>query len=390
MIITPAVKKTEKNKSGKCNIKIRISHNYGTRYIATDFYILPEYMTDGAVSQKYPGHKYLQVELDSKCLEYQKELLKINYDDMHINRIVEYLTDKNDPTDFVAYFQKMIEAKKAINERTGAIYFNTLVKIMKYESRRPIMFQDINAGWLSTFQDDMKAKGLKPNATSIHLRNIRAVINNAIDHNIIPLESYPFRRFKFKGAKTEKRAVSIDTLVKIRDYETTVKMIDHARNVFMLSFYLIGMNLTDLYELVTINNDRVEFSRAKTHRPYSIKIEPEAAELIEKLKGSVRILNLSEKHSNTLRMTQQVNRGLERIVPGITSYAARHTWSTIASNLLNASDDDIGQSLGHTKKTVTDVYIDRDPAIVDKLNRNVIDLVNQSGKQKEWVLDYMI
>ena len=229
----------------------------------------------------------------------------------------------------------------------------------------------------------MKAKGLKPNASSIHFRNIRAVINDAIDNNVIPLESYPFRRFKFKGAKTQKRAISIETLIKIRDFETSVKMIDHARNVFMLSFYLIGTNLTDLYQLETINEGRVEFARAKTHRPYSIKIEPEAAELIQKLIGGTRLLNLSEKHTSTLRMIQQVNRGLNLIVPGITSYSARHTWSTIASNQLSASDDDIGQSLGHTKKTVTDTYIDRDPAIVDKLNRQVIDLL----KSKNEIID---
>ena len=391
MKITPAIKKTEVNKSGKCNIKIRISHNYGTRYIATDFYILPEFMTDGNLSLKYPGYKYLQVELDSKVLEYQKSLLKINYEDMHINRIVEYLTQKADPSDFCAHYKKIIETKKAINERTGNIYEATLVKIEKYEHRRPIMFQDINAGWLSKFQDDMRSKGLKPNAISIHFRNIRAVINDAIDNNIIPLDSYPFRRFKFKGAKTVKRAISIETLIKIRDFETPVKMIDHARNVFMLSFYLIGTNLTDLYQLTTINEGRAEFARAKTHRPYSIKVEPEAAELIEKLKGENRILNLSEKHSSTLRMIQQVNRGLNLIVPGLTSYSARHTWSTIASNKLSASDDDIGQSLGHTKKTVTDVYIDRDPTVVDDLNRQVIDLINKSGlATNEAVFDFSI
>ena len=383
MIITLALKKTEVNKSGKCNIKIRISHNYGTRYISTDFYIHPEFMSNGILSPKYPGYKYLQVELDSKCLEYQKKLLGINYDDMHINRIVEYLTEKTEKTDFIAYFKKIVAAKTAINERTGNIYRATQAKIEKYELRRPIMFSDINAGWLSKFQDEMKAKGLKPNASSIHFRNIRAVINDAIDNNVIPLESYPFRRFKFKGAKTQKRAISIETLIKIRDFETSVKMIDHARNVFMLSFYLIGTNLTDLYQLETINEGRVEFARAKTHRPYSIKIEPEAAELIQKLIGGTRLLNLSEKHTSTLRMIQQVNRGLNLIVPGITSYSARHTWSTIASNQLSASDDDIGQSLGHTKKTVTDTYIDRDPAIVDKLNRQVIDLL----KSKNEIID---
>ena len=387
MILTPAIKRKEVNTSGKCNIKIRVSHNYGTRFIGTDFYIRPEHFENGKVSPKYPGYKYLQVELDSIVLKYEMKLLNINYQSMQINRVVELLTAKHDPADFIEYYKKFIAAKRAINDRTGEIYQNTLTKIEKYETRRPIMFEDINPGWLKRFSDHMLLGRLKPNSSAIHFRNIRAVINDAIDNDIIPLDAYPFRRFKFKGAKTEKRALLVENLISIRDYDTQIPMIDHARNVFMLSFYLIGTNLTDLYYLEHTIDGRATFDRAKTHRPYSIKIEPEARTIIDKLKGENRVLNLSDKHSSTLRMTQQVNRGLEQIIPGVTSYAARHTWATIAKNFCNATDDEIGQALGHTKKTVTDIYIDRDPGIVDRLNRKVLDHLKKFSKNIEG-LDY--
>ena len=385
MIISPAIKKTEINKSGKCNIKIRISHNYGTRFIATNYYIQPEFFSEGKINTKYSGYKFLQVQLDSKCLEYEQKLISINYRDMTINRIVEILTETTAPGDFIIYFKTVIAIKKKINERTGEIYQNTLTKIIKYELRRPILFQDITAGWLTRFDEEMKANGLLPNSISIHFRNIRAVFNHAIDNEVIPLEMFPFRRFKFKGAKTKKRALSIDQLIFIRDFETTIPMVAYARDIFMLSFYLIGTNLTDLYYMEIIKDGRAEFRRAKTHQPYSIKIEPEAQVIINRIKGDNTILNLSVRYQHTLRMIQQINRGLYQIIPNITSYWARHTWSTICSNELNAIDDQIGSALGHSKKTVTDTYINRNPELVDKLNRKVIDFLNKYKKMEEYI-----
>ena len=79
-------------------------------------------------------------------------------------------------------------------------------------------------------------------------------------------------------------------------------------------------------------------------------------------------------------MTRVLDRKLKNIgdavgVPGLTMYHARHTWATLAANQLNASDEDIGQALGHSKKTVTTGYINRDPERVDVLNRGVLDLL---------------
>lgn len=79
-------------------------------------------------------------------------------------------------------------------------------------------------------------------------------------------------------------------------------------------------------------------------------------------------------------MTRVLDRKLKNIgdavgVPGLTMYHARHTWATIAANQLNASNEDIGEALGHSLKTVTTGYIKRDPDRVDKLNRGVLDLL---------------
>ena len=373
MVISPSFKKTEILKSGKVNIKIRISHKGDSRFIATKFYILPKQLSELGRVINHPNAKFLNIEIQQTCLDYERKLMTLNYENWHVNRIVEILTNKQDINNFLDYFSKFVADKKDINQRTGEIYQATLTKIDKYEKRKPILFDDITPGWLSKFENEMKTSGMMTNAIAIHFRNIRAIFNSAIDNEIISQNCYPFRRFKIKSAQTTKRSLTIEQLKMIRDYETSIPLIQDAKDIFILSFYLIGINTTDLYHSIKIVNERVEYKRDKTHRNYSIKIEPEAAMLIDKIRGKNTVLNLSDRFSKVIRMSQQVNRGLNKIIPGVTMYAARHSWATIAANYCNASEEDIAAALGHLKNTVTSIYINRDQMIIDRLNRKVLD-----------------
>jgi hypothetical protein len=59
-------------------------------------------------------------------------------------------------------------------------------------------------------------------------------------------------------------------------------------------------------------------------------------------------------------------------------YSARHSWATFAKIYLETPIENIGEALMHTKKTVTEIYTKRDPAVVDRLNRELIDFVNSN------------
>ncbi len=59
------------------------------------------------------------------------------------------------------------------------------------------------------------------------------------------------------------------------------------------------------------------------------------------------------------------------IFPKISTYWARHTWATIASEL-DIPKETIAAALGHGGNTVTDIYIDFDQKKVDEANRKII------------------
>jgi hypothetical protein len=225
------------------------------------------------------------------------------------------------------------------------------------------------------------------------LRNIRAVFNDAIDDEVT--RHYPFRKFKIKRAATAKRSLSVDALREFFDYPVE----EHQRkyiDIFKLSFFLIGINIGDLCKLQRINGDRIDYNRAKTHRLYSVKVEPEAMAIIEQYRGNDWLLDPLDRYDNYRQYARRLNGALQSIgkveigkqnrksikplYSNITTYWARHSWATIAASL-DIPKETIAAALGHGGNTVTDIYIDFDQRKVDEANRRVIDWVLY-GKKK--------
>jgi site-specific recombinase XerD len=285
---------------------------------------------------------------------------------------------------FASRFERFIETK---NEGTREVYQLTLNRLRAYDEKLDTRtFEDINVDYIRDFEQFLKPTNAQ-NSRNIHLRNIRAVFNDAIDAEIT--SAYPFRRIKLRYEKTRKRALTIDALREFWNFvpeEPARKYHD----IFKLSFLLIGINLTDLHGLTRLENGRIEYVRAKTHRPYSIKVEPEAMQLIRMYQGKNHLLIWGDKYKNSDDLLRRTNRMLRKIgdvkvgkqgvkeytplQPEISTYWARHTWATIAASL-DIPRDTIAHALGHGNNTITDIYIDFDMRKVDEANRRVIDWV---------------
>ena len=288
---------------------------------------------------------------------------------------------------FVKHYEQFMESKT--NRGTRGVYKHTLDRIRAFDKNVDNkMFEDIDLKWLTDFEA-FCAKTACKNARNIHLRNIRAVFNNAIDYEITT--AYPFRRFKIRPEATRKRSMAVEELRRLFDYPVE----DYAeiyRDMFRLIFMLVGINSVDLHGLKSITRDgRIEYKRAKTGRLYSIKVEPEAMEIINKYRGVKGLLCIADRWSDSRNFRHQCNKALQKIgrverkgrggkktitaeFEGVTTYWARHTWATIAASL-DIPKDTIAAALGHGGDTVTDIYIDFDQKKVDAANRRVLDWV---------------
>lgn len=279
-------------------------------------------------------------------------------------------------------FLSFIETKTG---RTRQLYECTLSRLEAFcPGFSKLGFEDITVKWLERFDRFMAKTAPSRNARNIHHRNFRTVFNRAIDDELT--HCYPFRKFKIKPEPTQKRAMSIDELRKIATAPLPEWQVPY-RDMWLLSFCLIGINTVDLCSLREIDGTgRVQYIRAKTHKAYSIKVEPEALALIEKYRGSRFLLFMLDSHKNYRAWYQQFCRGLAAVrdslnkindgvrISALTSYWARHSWATCAA-VLDVPKETIAAALGHGGNTVTDIYIDFDRSKVDRANRRVLDWV---------------
>lgn len=278
---------------------------------------------------------------------------------------------------FAKYFTSFAESKT--NERTKSIYLATMSRMVAYDpDLAEKRFEDITIRWLTDFDDFLMMTSPSQNARNIHFRNIRAVINAAIDDELT--SHYPFRRFKIRPTPTKKRSLSVETIQRIFGAEECLEAWEMKYlDFFKLSFMLIGINVVDMCGLSEIVDGRIDYIRAKTHKPYSVKVEPEAMSIIERHRGQKGLLDFAENYTNYRHFYQNLCVGLRSIrdkmgLKELTSYWARHSWATIAASL-DIPKDTIAHALGHGGNTVTDIYIDFDQRKVDEANRRVLDWV---------------
>lgn len=302
-------------------------------------------------------------------------------------------------TAFGTFAEKFIARRG--KEKTRQVYEMTLRKMGGYCDVGRLRFADISVGWLRDFEQWLGAT-CSVNTRGIHLRNIRAVMNAAIDEGVVPADLYPFRRFKIKKEETMKRSLSVGDLRRLRDYPCEGwqrKYVD----VFMLSFYLAGINLVDLMGLPPLGADGViRYRRSKTGVLCQLSVPPEARAIIERYRGERHLLWFGERLKPGAEgwhdWLHRFNEGLQKVGPSgymyvrrkgrcggkqrvkvynalfpeLTSYWARHTWATLAAEI-DVPDAVIDAALGHRSPCrMADIYIRRDARKVDEAVRRVI------------------
>lgn len=375
-------------------IKINVTHNRKALLINTGFSVSKDNWKNNQISSNEPNYRAKNVRLRDMMNKVEKVIFSLgesgqtnSINNTQLKRLIEekLFGEEKTTMTFIDWLDKFLETK--IKPGTRKVYIETRKKIEMLDPEAT--FETINKDWLTRFENDMVKSGLSINYIGIQLRNIRAVFNYAIDNEYTTL--YPFRRFKIKKEETVKRSLPVEELCKLRDCKVEPYQ-EKYRDMFMLMFYLIGINAVDLFLLPPLKGDRIVYHRAKTNNLYMIKVEPEARVIIEKYKGEKYMLNVLDEYKNYLDFLHWMNVGLKKIgdldrvgkggkkiinpyFPKLSSYWARHTWANIAASL-DIPKETIGAALGHSSHSVTDIYINFDRKKIDEANRKVIDFVN--------------
>ncbi|MDR1674947.1 MAG: hypothetical protein LBR86_00520 [Tannerella sp.] len=223
---------------------------------------------------------------------------------------------------------------------------------------------------------------------------------NRESEGMICIPQSPFTEFGIpKLPPVRKRALAVKTVQAIAalpympDVSWGENRYNLAKDMFLLSFALVGMNSVDLYNCDCIEDGRITYRRTKvTGRradgaEISIRIEPEILPLVEKYRDPAgeRVFKFHRMYATPNTFNCAINRGLKKIgaengvnVEDLEFYAARHSWATIAVNVAGINKYAVHEALNHVsgEMKVTDIYIKKDYSLIDEANRKVLDCVN--------------
>lgn len=393
-------------KDGTFPLKLAITHK-GKFFINLKIY-LTEDQLEGEEIINHKSKKIYNPIIQQRLVDVKKILLTLDADGklsrLSSNKLKELIENPSETNDdvvlpylFKDHFVKFIVNKKKKN--TKETYQYTFNKISEFTNIDTLTFQDMNLSWMKRFEIHL-SELCAVNTRGILFRNIRSIFNDAIDDELISPNIYPFRKFKIDKETTLKRSLTVDELILLRDYPCEEHQ-EKYRDIFMLIFYLIGINTVDIFNLKEIRNGNIiEYRRAKTNRLYTIEVLPEAQTIIDKYRGENYLINILDRYSNYRDFAHRLNDNLQEIgevklvektikgkkrkvkerkpiLPDLTTYYARHTWATIAASL-DIPKETIAAALGHGGNSVTDIYINFDQKKINEANRRVVDHLKKS------------
>lgn len=372
----------------RCNaVRIRITNNRRKAEITTDMYLSPLDL-DLALSPNPPKRLKRQANVLAYWLK-QLDALKMEiYQEggqyMDVAEIKERVANKlfgevrmNEECRFGVLYRDF--AKRRRRESTRIRYLAELSTLKRFDSKVEDMpISNIDYRYLRRYMDWLYAQEYSLGTVGNYMNTIHAVIREAIRDEIIDRD--PFMKLdKLPRSPKRRRSLPVETLRELFAAKPRLKSAAVALDVFRLSFMLIGINTVDLLSLSGVVDGRVNYERHKTRKPYSIKVEPEALEIISRYKSDKRgqLLTFADRWTARNSACKAITKALRRISgrKDITLYWARHSWATIAYSI-GIPKDVISQALGHSfGVAVTDVYIDYDNDKVDAANRKVLDWV---------------
>ena len=386
-------------KDGSYPVIMRLGHNERTTAIPIGFSVHEKDWDskNRIVKKSYEGLSTvsrLNNLIQKKKSEAMDVILKLHEADQLNSLSVATLRDRiakeGTNQSFFDYGESQVsELIKANRIGTARSYKGLLAVLRTFNGKRDLSFQQISYAFLAKFETYHKSRGNEANGLAVYMRTIRAIYNKAIKEGVAEKEQYPFSDYKIKTTPTQKRALDFELLKKIINLKLEPNhTCFHARNYFLASYMMYGMNFTDMAHLKKsdINNSRVNYRRKKTSKIYDIKITDNLKTIIDYyIKNDTEYIFPIIKRDNAILQAKDIQWARKRynkklkllaelcgIDRNLTSYVSRHSFATQAM-LQQVPLNAISSMLGHSSLKTTEVYLKSLPShTLDDYNAKIL------------------
>ena len=249
------------------------------------------------------------------------------------------------------------------SDRKRSTKENLLTTITVLQEFRPgLDFKDITYTFLKDFEVHLKEKGNSVNTVAKHMRQLRTLVNEAINQGYIPSDAYPFRKFKIKQEKGRKEFLTPDELRKLENLQVSDKRLRHVLDAFLFCCYT-GLRYSDFCQLTPENIIRVNgkrwlyFKSVKTdveiRLPLHLLFEGKALAVLERYDIVTDFAKIGPNSEANKYLAQLA--AFARIRKHITYHTARHTCATLLVHQ-GVPITTVQKLLGHTSVRTTEVY----------------------------------
>ena len=418
LTIKAEIKKSELKVDGTYNVKIRFTLDRKVKRLSTNLFITSKDLTK---SLKFKEDTSIKRSIDGLVLYYREQCFKLQLDQNHysLDEIIEFLNgeqEKQQTIDFIKFSREWI----ASTTIKGAPNYTTAINaLVRFIGKEELDINLITLDFLESFkaflnkEREIRTKRLMQQgkrvpsnrSLSLYLISIKKLFNeakkkyNKKEKNLILIPNSPFMELEIpKQEATRKRAISADIIKKLwklpyKDMKKGYKSTCHynlAKDCFILSFCLMGINSADLYNATEMEGYTIVYNRTKTKdrrldkAQMKVDIPRLILPLVEKYKDKTgkRLFNFYQYYADEKDFNKAINYGLKEIctileIDDLEYYAARHSWATIALNKAGIDKYIVHAALNHIDDAmkVTDIYIERDFVNENKANTKVAKYV---------------
>lgn len=371
------------------NVKIIVTHKRMRRMLSTSIFVDSSEVTK---SGKLKNQSKLN-KVNSIIAEYSRRIseMGLEFEDRTIDYIVDHLK-KDNTTDFFKYVE--IAMADIRTKSTKKVYSECTRLVREFIERDSLDFREMSLQFFKSFEKYLtKRMGGFTGGAYLYLGVLKTIYHRAMVYynsegeELIP--HYPLFAYKVPSRPaTAKRALPIE---RIREFMRAdlCKSESYVRDVYMLSFCLMGMNLIDLFNCEYTSDDVICYNRTKTKARrddgayMEIVIDDRVKPLVQKYRGKKKMFCFSERHNNYEAFRCMVCNTLRLRIPKtlgwepFTFYSARHSFATIAYNDCGLDKYVVHSMLNHVSNDmrITDVYIRRSFDRENEANKRILDLL---------------
>jgi integrase len=389
--LTYILDKRHTKSDGRYPLVLKLTHNRRTVTIPSGFYL------------KHSDWDVQQEKIKNSCKEYQN-ITRINNGlikkKSEVNDVISELFEEGVLNDATALdIKKTVIGKKHTNPGAITVFkflddeiqylidskrigtarsYRDLKNKLSKVSDANLSFRNVNYRYLLDLERHHLSNGAGLGSLGVYMRTLRSLYNKAIKSGVVDAKYYPFKDYKIRRSKPQRKAQSKEEILKLINTSLEDPYLEFARKLYLASFYMQGMNWMDMCLLkrkqIKGNYDRIEYIRHKTNKPFNIKIFEPLRDIIisfevqGKMKSNDYVFPLLDGTESEQYISIQIenkrvklNKRLKRIaekleIDSFSIYTARHTWATLAK-YGGTPTAVIQEALGHETEQVTQTYL---------------------------------